>query len=371
MILHFIGSEPIGGHRRYAQILDAALREWDLSSEVFESIFDISRRAKSQVASSGVTLVFHSFDGVAEESITALRQLGDLKLIAYLHNPQYNRLLPLFDLVIPVSEYVKSQIAHFASLLNRVADPAFISMDRLVAPDGSCPGLEVQSISRNSEYVWNHRKIRDRLLSHLEKLNHYPFQKFGENISFEEAISKPVVQIGVISRFARLKQLPTLVKCMIGELSEDLAVDFRLHLIGAGPWRVVHELKSAIPARFRSNVYFWGWQPEAQRLMRSFDAIVLGMPEKEALGLNVLEATSHKVPVIGIDGGPFREVIEPGRNGWLISREHPSRDFESILETLFRMRHEPSVEFNFEMSSDFKHRFSEQRFREHSIRVLS
>lgn len=371
MIFHFIGSDPTGGHRRYALILDAALKEWGLHSEAFESVDDVCRRAKAAINSSGVTVVFHSFEGISEDFISTLQKLGTLKLIAYLHNPQYHRLLPLFDRVVPVSDYVKNQIAHFVSLSNKLTDPAFISMDRLVTPDEACSSSEAHSVSRNSEYLWNRRKIRDVLLCRLEKLGLYPFQKFGENIGFQEATSKPVVQLGVISRLARLKQLPTLIKCMVGEISEGLAIDFRLHFIGAGPWRVVQEVKGAIPRRFRPNVHFWGWQPDAHRLMRYFDAIVLGMPEKEALGLNVLEATFHKIPLIGIDGGPFREVIEPGRNGWLISREHSSRDFKSTLETLFGIRDQPSIGPTFQMSTDFKYRFSEQRFREHSIRALS
>jgi spore coat protein SA len=52
----------------------------------------------------------------------------------------------------------------------------------------------------------------------------------------------------------------------------------------------------------------------------------------EPLGLVLLEAMAAGLPVVTLDGGGNRDLIENGKNGFIINNQNPKHFAEKILE---------------------------------------
>ena len=66
-----------------------------------------------------------------------------------------------------------------------------------------------------------------------------------------------------------------------------------------------------------TRVRFWGHQHDVAKVYGSIDVLLTGLPEREALGLNVIEAQACGVPVLAPGAPPFTETVLPGETGWL------------------------------------------------------
>ena len=68
-----------------------------------------------------------------------------------------------------------------------------------------------------------------------------------------------------------------------------------------------------------------------------------GLPEKEALGLNALEAQACGTPVLAPDAPPFSETVLEGASGFRYRdpRQDGGRDFERILDAILAGRPRP------------------------------
>jgi glycosyltransferase involved in cell wall biosynthesis len=66
------------------------------------------------------------------------------------------------------------------------------------------------------------------------------------------------------------------------------------------------------------------------------DYILSGLPEKEALGLNLIEAQVAGVPVIAVDAPPFTETVADGLSGFLYRdpRDDGGKDFAALIERI-------------------------------------
>jgi len=66
------------------------------------------------------------------------------------------------------------------------------------------------------------------------------------------------------------------------------------------------------------------------------DYVLSGLPEKEALGLNLIEAQACGTPVLAIAAPPFTETVIDGQTGFLF--EDPRKDggaaFAELLQRL-------------------------------------
>jgi glycosyltransferase involved in cell wall biosynthesis len=117
----------------------------------------------------------------------------------------------------------------------------------------------------------------------------------------------------------------------------------------------------------RDRVRFWGHQRDVRAAYRSIDFLLTGLPEKEALGLNVIEAQACGTPVLAPDAPPFDETVMHGVSGlrYRDPREDGGAHFESTLELVLRGR------FRLDVEATKKHleRFSEGAFVER-VRAL-
>jgi len=93
-------------------------------------------------------------------------------------------------------------------------------------------------------------------------------------------------------------------------------------------------------------VRFWGHQSDVAAAYRSVDFLLTGLPEKEALGLNVIEAQACGTPVLAPDAPPFDETVQHGVTGlrYRDPREDAGEDFERALRSILAGRFRFSAE---------------------------
>jgi glycosyltransferase involved in cell wall biosynthesis len=92
------------------------------------------------------------------------------------------------------------------------------------------------------------------------------------------------------------------------------------------------------------------------------DYLLTGLPEKEALGLNILEAQACGTPVLAPDAPPFTETILDGVSGFLYRdpRGDGGADFEQLLSRLQLLAAPPDPR----LASEHLARFSFEAFTE-------
>lgn len=183
-----------------------------------------------------------------------------------------------------------------------------------------------------SLYLWDRRKARDRLLCALQPLTRI----FDSQKSFEK---RSGLTLGIVSLIVPIKQFPLLFSQLAPILARH---GVNLEIFGAGGYAQVRDLRHAL-APLGHRARFWGYQPDVAAVYPKLDYLLTGLPEKEALGLNVLEAQACGTPVLAPRGGPFAETVLDGRSGFLYRdpREDGGADFERLLARLSQGRERP------------------------------
>jgi len=274
-------------------------------------------------------LAFHTF--APAEVIDALRTQGHL-VTAFAHMPLYGRdpapLRP-FEVVLAVSRHVIAS-ARAAGIERVYPEPLYGVAD--LAPRGSQEGM----LRQRSRYDWDRRKMRDRLLGALEPLA----EPFRSRPRYER---RSGLTLGVVSRLTPIKQFPELFARLAPVLARLPQVN--LEVFGSGGYASVRDLVLALEP-IRDRVRFWGHQSDVAAAYRSVDFLLTGLPEKEALGLNVIEAQACGTPVLAPDAPPFDETVEHGVTGlrYRDPREDAGEDFERALRSILAGRFRFSAE---------------------------
>lgn len=295
-------------------------------------------------------LVFHT--PVAKPTLVPLRAPGRL-LTCIAHMPLYGRdPAPLrgYDLVIPVSAHVLASLR--AAGITRAHDEPLYGVANLPARHGD------GNLRRSSRYDWDRRKLRDRLLGAFEPL----VERFRPHPRFTR---RDGITLGIVSRLTPIKQFPLLFQHLAPVLARHPHVN--LEIFGSGGYASVRDLDRAL-APIRSRARFWGHQEDVAAVYRQIDALLAGLPEKEALGLNIIEAQACGTPVMAPDAPPFDETVADGITGlrYRDPREDGGRDFEAKLARL------TSGAFRFDREAAREHLelFSEQAFAARVQRLL-
>lgn len=288
--------------------------------------------------------VFHT--PLSATTVAAVKSAG-AHATAIAHLPWYDRDpagLEPYDLVVAVSRHVADSLR--SRRLTRVfAEPLYG-----IADLSGARGDPEARIVATPAYDWDLRKVRDRLSGLL-----YPsWWKLRPPRSFARA---PGITLGIVSRLTTIKQFPQLFQILTPVLARHEA--FRLEVFGSGGYASVRDLRRAV-APLGDRVRWWGHQPAVRAVYAQVDYLLTGLPEKEALGLNVIEAQACGVPVLAVDAPPFTETVAPEVTGLLYRdpRKDGGRDFERLLERLTRQRFTPDA------SAAAQHlaTFSEQAF---------
>jgi len=266
-------------------------------------------------------VLFHTLP--PEAVVRELRAQGHL-VLAFAHMPLYGRdprpLFP-FDLVVAGSRHVIASL-HAAGIDRIYPQPLYgiAQLERV--------GADSDRVRAGSRYDWDRHKVRDRLLGALEPL----WEPF---LPRPEFVRRPGLTLGVVSRLTPIKQFPLLLSCIAPVLARHPAV--QVEIFGSGGYASVRDLLRAL-GPIRPRVRFWGHQKNVVAVYRSIDFLLTGLPEKEALGLNVIEAQACGTPVLAPDAPPFDETVLHGATGlrYRDPRADSGADFERTLKTLLQ-----------------------------------
>lgn len=223
------------------------------------------------------------------------------------------------DMVFPVSEWVREGLiaagaTSWQEALYGVADMT----GRLAAADNV--------ICRQTRFDWDQRKVRDRLLGALQPL----VRPFIAPILFAK---RPGITLGIVSRLTPIKQFPLLFSQLAPILARYPAIN--LEIFGSGGYASVRDLDRALRP-MAGRVRFWGHQGDVRRVYEQLDYLMTGLPEKEALGLNVIEAQACNLPVLAVKAAPFTETVAENLTGFFYRdpREDEGADFTRLLDRL-------------------------------------
>lgn len=221
------------------------------------------------------------------------------------------------DLLFAVSGWVKSGLLE--ANLPVWPEPLYGVAHLSARPTTSAP------ICRRSRYDWDRRKFRDRLLSWLEPL----WEMVRPHPEFRR---RPGMTLGIVSRITPIKQFPTLFAIIAPILAR---YEVNLEIFGAGGYASLRDLEHALRP-MAAQVRYWGHQRDVATIYRSLDYLLTGLPEKEALGLNVLEAQACGTPVLAPAAPPFTETVIDGVTGFLYRdpRIDDGQDFERLINRL-------------------------------------
>ena len=275
-------------------------------------------------------------------------------LCGFVHMPMYERDPAGFrhyHLLLAVSQHVLDSVRGrgygkvFGEPMYGVADPRRgASGDALVA---------------NSEYDWDRRKLRDRLLGLAE-----PWWRRHRSPS--EFKKRPGLTLGIVSRLTPIKQFPLMFGILAAEIARFPRVS--LEIFGSGGYASVRDLRASL-APVLKQVRFWGHQPNVAAVYPQLDFVVSGLPEKEALGLNLIEAQYCGTPVLAVRAPPFTETVIEPQTGFFFAdpRQDGGGSFGQLLERLLAGAARPDPR----QASAHLERFSVAVFRERVARALA
>lgn len=284
------------------------------------------------------------------QQISALRG-PDSFVVAFAHMPFHERSadsIRCADMVCAVSNYVRQTLAD-QGVDNLYPEPFYgISYtQRAVKSTGQ--------LLRTTEFDWDKRKFRERVLSWispvLEKLRpQTPYRK------------QPGLTIGLVSRITPIKQFPLMFSCLVPVLQDFPEVN--IAIFGQGGYRSIRDLKKAL-APLGDRVSFWGHQSDIQSVYRQIDWLMSGLPEKEALGLNIIEAQSMGVPVLAVDAPPFNETVVNQVTGLRFTDPRIDRaaDFKEKLSAILKGQFARDEHQAQQHLSNFSEEAFAQRFR--------
>lgn len=138
-----------------------------------------------------------------------------------------------------------------------------------------------------------------------------------------------------LGRFARVKQIPLLVKAF-SILSTNFP-EWELHIWGEGEEK--HSIIKAIKAAQCSRIYLHGLTTQPEKQFAQAD--IFCIPSRfEGFGLTVVEAFAHGVPVVGFaECSGVNSLVQPGINGALAKEMTP----ESLANSLRPLMENPAL----------------------------
>jgi glycosyltransferase involved in cell wall biosynthesis len=275
-------------------------------------------------------------------------------LCGFVHMPLYERNPSGFKhyrLLLPVSRYVLDSIqgrgyaSAYAEPLYGVADPA------RDAPN--------TAVLRRSEYDWDRRKLRDRLLGLTE-----PWWRMSQSaLRFDK---RPGLTLGLVSRLTPIKQFPLLFGILAPVIARFPRVN--LEIFGSGGYASVRDLRASL-APMGGQARFWGQQGNVAAVYPQLDYVLSGLPEKEALGLNLIEAQYCGTPVLAVRAPPFTETVIDGETGFFFA--DPRADGGASFAQLLQRLQDGAARPDPRKATAHLERFSFAAFRERVARALA
>ena len=253
--------------------------------------------------------------------LTELGRRGPVVGVA--HQALYNASRPAYydraDLLLAVSTHV------IASLRNNGVQRVY---DTPLYGIGEIDRTHQQATPRRGPLCeWDEHKPRDRMLA----LAMLAGGAFRSPLPYAR---RPGLTLGIVSRLAPLKQFPAMFDLLAPVIAAQPAVNLEVFGAAVG-YKALREMRRALRP-LGSRVRFWGHQRDVAPVYRGVDYLLTGLPEREALGLNVIEACLCGTPVLAVDAPPFTETMRDGITGFLYTdpRRDQGRHFARLLAGL-------------------------------------
>jgi glycosyltransferase involved in cell wall biosynthesis len=191
---------------------------------------------------------------------------------------------------------------------------------------------------------WDEHKPRDRVLAFGEKVR----SVFGSATTFARSCEltysrRRGLTLGIVSRLAPLKQFPALFEILAPVIAAQPEVNLEIFGVAVG-YKALREMRAALrPLGARARL--WGHQRDVAPAYRGIDYLLTGLPEREALGLNVIESCLCGTPVLAVDAPPFTETMSDGVTGFLYTdpRRDRGQHFARILASLVDGSRKPDM----------------------------
>ncbi len=268
---------------------------------------------------------------ISQECVTGI--LRSHRLAAFAHMPIVGERSAVgfrrCHLVVTVSDYCISLLRKAG--IEQVYPHPMYGTTEAQAGDG-------KPVVERSPYSWDGHKLRDVVLGAVEPL----VEPFRSRAVFAR---HPGLTLGVVSLLSTIKQFPLLFGCIATAMARHPQVN--LEIFGDGGYAQVRDIRRAL-APLGGRARLWGYQRNVHDIYPQLDYLLTGLPEKEALGLNVLEAQVCGTPVLAPDAPPFTETVVPGRSGFLYRdpRLDAGAGFTALLDSIVggRPRPDPRIE---------------------------
>lgn len=259
--------------------------------------------------------------GVDATAMQWLRRQGH-KVAAFAHMPFHERspaLIQQADVVCAVSGYVLKTLRD-KGVVNVFPAPFFGVADLQRTPGST------GEIRLGNEFDWDLRKVRDRVLS-------WGYPLWSGLRAKPAYVRKAGITLGLVSRITTIKQFPELFRCLSPVLRDYPQI--HIAVFGQGGYKSVRDLKRAL-APLGDRASYWGHQRDVLAVYRGIDWLLSGLPEKEALGLNIIEAQTVGVPVLAVDAPPFSETVMDGVTGlrYADPRHDGAAGFRAAIERI-------------------------------------
>lgn len=115
----------------------------------------------------------------------------------------------------------------------------------------------------------------------------------------------------------------------VAQILSDKGIEFELHLLGDGVLKT--ELMAKIERlELTKSVFMHGSVDRVEDYLHKSDMYVHSA-KSEALGLTLLEAMAAGLPVVTLDGKGNRDLIEEGKNGYMIFEPNASLFADKIM----------------------------------------
>lgn len=174
---------------------------------------------------------------------------------------------------------------------------------------------------------WDERKFFEKIRAAGQRA----FPAVGNATPY---VRRPGLTLGIVSRIAKAKQFPALFDILAPIIAAQPRVNVEIFGIAVGA-RQLRELRSAVRP-LGERVRFWGHQRDVAPSYHGIDYLLTGLPDREALGLNVIESCLCGTPVLAIDSPPFTETMRDGVTGFLYTdpRQDQGLHFARLLASL-------------------------------------
>jgi glycosyltransferase involved in cell wall biosynthesis len=261
-------------------------------------------------------------------SAPCVERIGAVHRVAgFAHMPMFERSaesLRPYHLVITVSRYC-IELLRQAGVPQVYPEPVYGTAD--LARDDA-------PVIRRSPYLVDTRKFRDVVIGRLGALAGTVRRKA---VPFS---LRPGLTLGLVSLISPIKQFPEQFSILAPILARRPAVN--LEVFGKGGYAQVRDLRRAT-APLGRRVRFWGYQTNVGAIYPQLDYLMTGLPEKEALGLNAIEAQACGTPVLAPDAPPFTETVQDGASGYLYRdpRQDGGRHFGEVIDAILAGRRRP------------------------------